>query len=96
MRLRREERLRSLHRRGREAFIFHVGMIGYAIPMCIAFPLITAVLIPEALGRSIQPGELVSNGFAALIVGPIGGYFFGASMWRRVDRSVGTSRPNAP
>lgn len=86
------ERARKVRARGRWHFIFWRGVVGWGVPTAVIFSALMAWLDE---GGSFQVGFL-THFVLAIVLFPIGGIFWGAYMWRWLERQWARHDPDAP
>ena len=79
------ERMEKIISKGKWHFVFWRGVVGWGIPTALLFKLIISLI-----GDQPFTDGLVT----ALIIFPIGGIFFGLSMWFVMKRAYNHSQTN--
>lgn len=85
---RRLEKSRRLRERGRRHFIVWSGVIGWGVPTALLFSVGMAWWLADRTFLDVAP--------LAIVVFPIGGYFWGAVMWSWFEREWKRQEANDP
>ncbi|MEK4511954.1 hypothetical protein EJP82_17550 [Paenibacillus anaericanus] len=76
------ERWDDIRAKGRNHFIINTGVIRWGLGTAILFSIIVTYMNKGAAGITFTDQDFLRNFIISLIIFPIGGYFWGAWMWK--------------